>query len=118
MATGRDPAGGRAGATNFRFGRTSVLRWVGANGGNEAPEIDELLRSRDEDLPAIRHTRSGGRDGTEVILIAIVGGGHTWPGQPPRLATLAPSTLGIAASDLMWDSYERHARRQTVDSGS
>ena len=26
-----------------------------------------------------------GKEGSEVVLIVIEGGGHTWPGQEPRL---------------------------------
>jgi polyhydroxybutyrate depolymerase len=43
-----------------------------------------------------------------VILIAIQGGGHTWPGREPLLKFLGPSTKDISANDLMWEFFERH----------
>lgn len=58
-----------------------------------------LVRRRDS-LP--------GRDGAEVVLIDIEGGGHTWPGQPNLLVILGKTTRDISANDLMWDFFQKH----------
>ena len=42
------------------------------------------------------------------MLIVIEGGGHTWPGQEPRLKALGKSTKNISANDLMWEFFEKH----------
>jgi polyhydroxybutyrate depolymerase len=55
-----------------------------------------------------RTTYGPGRDGAEVVLIVIDGGGHTWPGREPRLAALGISTRDISANDLMWEFFEHH----------
>ena len=52
-----------------------------------------------------------GRDGAEVVLYKIEGGGHTWPGRQPRLFFLGRSTKIISANDLMWEFFLRHAMR-------
>ncbi|MBS0208378.1 MAG: hypothetical protein JSS27_05430 [Planctomycetes bacterium] len=38
----------------------------------------------------------------------IEGGGHTWPGKPPRINFLGPTTEDISANGLMWEFFERH----------
>ncbi|MFM7160081.1 MAG: alpha/beta hydrolase family esterase [Planctomycetaceae bacterium] len=58
-----------------------------------------LVRRRDS-LP--------GRDGAEVVLIEIEGGGHTWPGRPNLLVILGKTTRDISANDVMWEFFERH----------
>jgi polyhydroxybutyrate depolymerase len=52
-----------------------------------------------------------GRDGAEVVLWKIEGGGHTWPGG--RFGFLGKRVLGkmntdISATDLMWAFFQRH----------
>jgi polyhydroxybutyrate depolymerase len=47
-------------------------------------------------------------DGAEVVLVEIEGGGHTWPGQEPRLRFLGKSTKNISANDLIWEFFQKH----------
>jgi polyhydroxybutyrate depolymerase len=52
-----------------------------------------------------------GRDGAEVVLWKIEGGGHTWPGG--RFGFFGERVLGkmntdISATDLMWAFFQRH----------
>ena len=56
----------------------------------------------------IRKTYPSGRDGSEVVLVEVEGGGHTWPGQEPRLKELGKSTRNISANDLMWEFFQKH----------
>ena len=56
----------------------------------------------------IRTTYTAGREGAEVVLITIQGGGHTWPGQEPRVKLLGKATKNISANDLMWEFFEKH----------
>lgn len=53
-----------------------------------------------------------GRDGHEVALWRVEGGGHTWPGGRFGLLkerALGQMTMDISASDLMWEFFKRHA---------
>jgi polyhydroxybutyrate depolymerase len=53
----------------------------------------------------------GGKNGTGVVLYAIVGGGHAWPGgNAVRLGGDTP-TQEISATDLMWDFFAAHPKR-------
>ncbi len=54
-----------------------------------------------------------GREGAEATLCAIEGGGHTWPG---GFGNVPASIVGevnrdVSAGDLMWEFFQRHARR-------
>ncbi|MFN3199472.1 MAG: alpha/beta hydrolase family esterase [Bradymonadia bacterium] len=48
------------------------------------------------------------RDGAEVRLCTILGGGHTWPGGE-RLGIFGYTTQTISASQMMWDFFTEHA---------
>ena len=54
-----------------------------------------------------RKTYGPGKDGAEVVLFVINGGGHTWPGRDTG-SFLGKSTHNISANDLMWEFFQRH----------
>ena len=61
-----------------------------------------------------KHTEC--ESGTEVTLLTIVGGGHTWPGAPerPRMKKRTGNTsYDIDASEVIWEFFERHALIQS-----
>jgi polyhydroxybutyrate depolymerase len=58
---------------------------------------------------------SRGRDGTDVVLYRIIGGGHTWPGNPPSLLSslfLGKVCLDFDASEVIWKFFWDHPRIQ------
>ena len=55
-----------------------------------------------------RLTYAGGKQGSEVVLIKINNGGHTWPGRDMKLAILGKTTKDISANDLIWEFFQRH----------
>jgi polyhydroxybutyrate depolymerase len=62
--------------TDFRSVEDSIRAWVKPNGCAENPKIDQLSKSGDE-TTVTRKTYSSGKDGAEVVLVVIEGGGHT-----------------------------------------
>jgi polyhydroxybutyrate depolymerase len=51
------------------------------------------------------------RDDAEVILLAVEGGGHTWPGakERPRITRVVGRTSrDISASEMIWEFFSRH----------
>ena len=85
----------------------SIRAWVKANGCDTKPRIDSLSKSGDA-LTVTRKTYAGGREGTEVVLVEIEGGGHTWPGTRAPAKILGASALNVSANDLMWEFFEKH----------
>jgi polyhydroxybutyrate depolymerase len=55
-----------------------------------------------------RSSYPGCREGRDVLLFTIEGGGHTWPGREPRVNLLGKSTKDISANDLMWEFFQKH----------
>ena len=102
---------GRSKVTSFRSVDHTIQSWVKANGCKAVPEIVALPDKADDKMKVTRKTWGGGKDGSEVVLIEIEGGGHTWPGQKPIVSALGESTMDISANDLMWEFFEQHPRK-------
>jgi len=103
--------GGRGkGLSGVRFFSVphSIAAWVAADGCGPTPVTTALPDAADDGTTATRTAYAAGRDGSEVVLITIEGGGHTWPGRDTRLEALGKSTKDISANDLMWEFFQRH----------
>jgi polyhydroxybutyrate depolymerase len=100
---GRGPSG-----TNFFSVEHSIQAWVKANGCDKVPVVTQFPDTAKDGTSVSRKTYGSGKEGAEVVLIEITGGGHTWPGQEPRLKALGKSTKDISANDLMWEFFEKH----------
>jgi polyhydroxybutyrate depolymerase len=106
------PFGGGRGrgisSTDFQSVPSSVGAWVEADGCLIDPEIAQLPDLEDDGITVRVERHGAGREGTEVVLVVIEGGGHTWPGREPRLRILGRSTRDISANDMMWEFFTRH----------
>ena len=94
--------------TSFFSVDHSIAAWVEADGCGPTPVTIRLPDTTDDGTAVTRTTYGQGKDGAEVVLIVIEGGGHTWPGRESRLASLGKSTRDISANDLMWSFFQRH----------
>ena len=90
----------------FKSVETSVTLWAKLDGCPDNPQITP--RPSPNGLKITQHTYGPGKEGAEVILFTIEGGGHTWPGQKPVIWFIGKSTLDISANDLMWEFFQRH----------
>jgi len=90
----------------------SIRAWVKANGCETTPKIENLPDREEDGTTAIRKTYGGGRDGSEVVLIEVTGGGHTWPGREfgPELKVLGKSSKDFSANDLIWEFFQKHPK--------
>jgi polyhydroxybutyrate depolymerase len=105
---GKGSFGRSKGVTDFKSVDHTIQSWVKANGCKAEPEVVALPDKVDDGMKSTRKKWSGGKDGSEVVLIEIENGGHTWPGLKPTVAMLGPSTLDISANDLMWEFFQKH----------
>lgn len=55
-----------------------------------------------------RSTYPGCREGRDVVLFTIAGGGHTWPGGPPVGRSVGRVTRDLDATRIMLDFFDRH----------
>jgi polyhydroxybutyrate depolymerase len=93
---------------NMKSVEDSVRMWVNLDGCPEKPETTKLPDTAKDGTTVTRKVYGPGKDGAEVILYVIEGGGHTWPGQNSIVGFLGKSTGNIVANDLIWEFFEKH----------
>jgi polyhydroxybutyrate depolymerase len=85
--------------------------WAKLGGCPDKPRIEELPNRVDDGTSVKRYTYGPGKDGSEVVLIQIIGGGHNWPDRPigPAMqGVLGTATHQISANDMIWEFFEKH----------
>ncbi len=92
----------------------TIRFWVTHNNCTSSPVIIEEPDRDPKDGTRVRKKVYGnGKDGTEVILYAIEGGGHTWPGGwqylPERI--VGKTTRDIDANEVIWDFFKKHSTK-------
>ena len=106
------PYGGPSGRTPKFLGFKSVEETIKicakANGCPEEPDITRLPDTVDDETTVTRKSYQPGKEGAEVVLFVIEGGGHTWPGLEPPVGFIGKSTKDISANDLIWEFFQRH----------
>jgi polyhydroxybutyrate depolymerase len=114
----------RGGAIAFGRGRIidteeAARRWAALNGAAREPAQEALSAgstpagSTKDRCGGLRAVYSGGRDGSEVVLVRLDEGGHTWPGGaqylPERLVGRVCHDFDATA--LIWDFFKAHPKR-------
>ena len=75
------------------------------------PPSTSALPDTATDGTRVRRTAyTGCRDGGEVVLYTIEGGGHTWPGGPPVGRLVGRVSRDIDATRTMLDFFDAHPR--------
>jgi len=97
--------------TDFYSVEHSIQAWIKADVCPAEPVVTKLPDKADDGMTVTRKSYGPGKEGAEIVLIEIEGGGHTWPGQEPRVKFLGKSTKDISANDLMWEFFEKHAMK-------
>ena len=102
---------GRTGprAVGFRSVFESVATWARVNGCPDAASVAELPDAAPDDGTRVsRHVWAPGRNGAEVVLLRVAGGGHTWPGQQPMVGFIGRTTMDIDGNAMIWQFFKRH----------
>lgn len=71
-----------------------IAFWIRNNGCGSDARKETLANGA-----ATRETYTGGKDGTEVVLITATRGGYEWP-----------KAAGFQATDLMWEFFAGHPK--------
>jgi len=105
----------------FRFGRSRgevlstnatvdfFLKHNGCTGKQERNKLDD---TDPEDGTSVEVEKYAGcREGTEVVLVKVIGGGHTWPGGTQYLKPwlVGKVSKDINASELILDFFLKHS---------
>ena len=93
---------------DFKSVPDTIAFWVKRDGCPAKPSATKEVGSATETV------YGPGRDGAEVALWSIGGGGHTWPGGDWASALegkiVGPVNRDIFASQLMWEFFARHPK--------
>lgn len=102
------------------FGRGRIIdteeaarRWAALNGGRD-PVREPLPSAAGPDrCGGLRTVYPGGRDGSEVTLVRLDGGGHTWPGGAQYLPEMLVGRVcrDFDATAVIWDFFKAHPKR-------
>ncbi|MGF1582042.1 MAG: PHB depolymerase family esterase [Gemmataceae bacterium] len=92
----------------------SIQNWVKANGCDKTPKVVALPDKANDGRTVTQKTWGNGKEGSEVVLIEIKGGGHTRPSQKSLKAFLGKSTMDISANDMMWEFFQKHPRNRAL----
>jgi len=108
----------RGGAIAFGRGRIidtedAARRWARLNGAAPEPRSTVLPAPGKDHCGGLRLTYSGGRDGSEVVLVRLDGGGHTWPGGAQYLpeGTIGRVCRDWSATAVIWEFFRTHPKR-------
>ena len=108
FVTFNGPGKGTPRFIHFKSVEDSIKTWVKIDGCKEKPEIVELPDKANDGTTIERKTYGHGKDGAEVVLVVIKGGGHTWPGEKPLVDFIGKSTQNISANDMIWEFFQKH----------
>jgi polyhydroxybutyrate depolymerase len=86
----------------------TVRVWAAANGCPATPVSESRPAEGMDGCPVVRSVYGPGRDGAEVVLVAVQGAGHVWPGVTLGSRLLGPGAPNVPANDLIWDFFRRH----------
>lgn len=90
----------------------AVKKWVAFNECS-GPKTEELPdRDPDDECRVKRDSYTGGRNGTDVIVYTVEGGGHTWPGGKQYLPKLFIGRVAndVSATRLIWEFFKKHPK--------
>ena len=106
--------GGAVGKTRGSIVSTAdALRlWLDADDLHDEPHVSNVPAKKTGDCSEQWQTWSGGRNRSAVTLVALTGGGHTWPGGAQYLpkAIVGAVCPELDASRAIWDFFKQHPK--------
>ncbi len=108
----------QGGAVAFGRGRIigtedAARRWARLNAAGPDPRSTVLRAPGKDHCGGLRLTYAGGRDGSEVVLVRLEGGGHTWPGGGQYLpeGVIGRVCRDFSATAVIWEFFRTHPKR-------
>jgi polyhydroxybutyrate depolymerase len=110
--------GGEIGIKKIRLGRVmstpaTAEFWAKHNGCSFPPDVTRMPDKDPADGTTLeKYEYTGGKDGSEVVLYKIIGGGHTWPGGKQYLPEkiIGRTSREIDGCRTIWEFFKKHSR--------
>jgi polyhydroxybutyrate depolymerase len=93
---------------SYRSAEETARIWARIDSCPAKPQIIDLPNTTGDDTSVTKKVCGPGKEGAEVILFVIHGGGHTWPGRAWPVPWLGKTTHTICANDEMWEFFQQH----------
>jgi polyhydroxybutyrate depolymerase len=87
-----------------------IGRWVKANGCAAEPKVEVLPKKTADPTKVRKEVYAAGGKKSEVVLLAVEGHGHNWPGRPAPGEKAGPSTKELNAAEVVWDFFREHPK--------
>ena len=86
--------------------------WLDADDLHGEARVRNVVAKKTGDCSEQWQTWSGGRNGSALTLVALAGGGHTWPGGTQYLpkAIVGAVCPELDASRVIWDFFRQHPK--------
>jgi polyhydroxybutyrate depolymerase len=119
MINGRDDplvpyAGGAVAKTHGRIVSTerALQLWLDADDLRGEPRARTVAANKTGNCKELWQIWSGGRGGSAVTLIALAGGGHTWPGGKPYMPAIVVGAVcpELDATRTIWEFFKQHPK--------
>jgi len=112
-------AGGEAHFLRLKFGKVlsakdTIRFWAAHNRCSATPTVTwEPDADREDGTRVRKETYHGCKDGVEVVLYAIEGGGHTWPGGFQYLPKIVvgKTSRDVDANRVIWRFFGKHGMK-------
>ncbi len=88
--------------------------WTRNNNCTLNSNVEDIAdMDKDDDCKAVKYVYSGCNEKTEVILVKITGGGHTWPGASQYLPKFIVGKVckDFSATEMIWDFFKNRQNR-------
>lgn len=103
------------GNTTFMPIESVVNYWVAQNNTSTTPTVVNIPDINVTDgCTATEYKYTGGTNGSEVVLVKITGGAHTWPGAPLAIGV---TNMDFSASLRIWEFFRKYRKSQLVGVG-
>lgn len=92
----------------------AVKKWVEHNGCQAEPVVEEVAdKDSNDGCHVKKFTYARGKDGTEVVLYRIEGGGHAWPDGAQYLPKRIIGNVcrDINGTEIIWNFFKTHGKR-------
>ncbi len=86
--------------------------WRKWDGASSRPTVENLPIQTDDGTSVRREIYAGGKQGTEVVVYVIEGGGHTWPQGPQYLPAflVGKASHNLDGTQVIWEFFKHHSR--------
>jgi polyhydroxybutyrate depolymerase len=87
--------------------------WRKWNQTSSKPDTQEIPDGAHDGTSVRRETYRGGKQGVEVVVYTVEGGGHTWPGGPQYLPAflVGKASHNLDATAVIWEFFRKQQRQ-------